>query len=165
MNDRSSKTPSNRLTKNKNLSKTFDQLEKDDNQNKNKNSVIYENLDENKKMLESIEEKSLIELNSTSDESHHKHRCDCSNLKSMVLLIALSTHSIFEGIALGLTGDFAGLINIMVGLIFHKGPAAMSLGISLSKRFKEDDEKRKAMLFVFLFALATPIGIGIGMLL
>ena len=80
-------------------------------------------------------------------------------------MIALSTHSVFEGIALGLTPELAGLINMIIGLVVHKGPAAMSLGISLSKRFKEKRDQRKAIMFVILFAFATPIGIGIGMLL
>jgi zinc transporter ZupT len=56
-------------------------------------------------------------------------------LNALVLLIALSTHAIFEGIALGLTDELSSTINIMLGLLFHKGPAAMSLGIALSKRF------------------------------
>lgn len=81
-----------------------------------------------------------------------------------MLLIALSVHSIFEGIALGLTSDLAASINLIIGLCCHKGPASMSLGISLSKRFKEPHEKRKALLFVVLFGLATPLGIGIGLL-
>ena len=80
-------------------------------------------------------------------------------------MLALSTHAIFEGIALGLTSEFTGVINIMLGLLFHKGPAAMSLGIAMSKQFKRDDEKRKAINLVILFALATPLGIGLGMLI
>ena len=57
-------------------------------------------------------------------------------MMSVVLLVALSTHSVFEGIALGLTNDVSATVNIMMGIIFHKGPEAMSLGISLSKNFK-----------------------------
>jgi zinc transporter ZupT len=59
-------------------------------------------------------------------------------MMSVVLLVALSTHAVFEGIALGLTGDMASTINIILGLMFHKAPASMSLGISLSKNFKND---------------------------
>ena len=78
----------------------------------------------------------------------------------------MSTHAFFEGIALGLTYDLAATINIMMGLLFHKGPAAMSLGIALSKRFKENDsERRRALLLVIFFALATPFGIAIGLAL
>jgi zinc transporter 1/2/3 len=104
------------------------------------------------------------------DHEEHKHEhkrncCNCGFFKSFVLMIALSTHAIFEGIALGLTGEFTTVINIMLGLLCHKGPAAMSLGIAMSKQFKKDEEKRKAINLVILFALATPFGIGLGMLI
>ena len=81
-----------------------------------------------------------------------------------MLLIALSTHAIFEGIALGLTGDMASTINIMVGLLIHKTAASMSLGISISNNFESEDIS-KGYLLLSSFALATPIGIAIGLLL
>ena len=80
-------------------------------------------------------------------------------------MIALSTHAIFEGIALGLTGDYAAALNIMLALIIHKTAASMSLGISISKNFLEDEDHRKGMMLMFSFAIATPIGISLGLLL
>ena len=89
-----------------------------------------------------------------------------SYLNALVLLIALSTHAVFEGIALGLTDDLSATINIMLGLLFHKGPASMSLGIALSKRFNNDAaDRRRATFLVITFALATPIGIALGLAL
>lgn len=86
-------------------------------------------------------------------------------MMSIVLLVALSTHAIFEGIALGLTKEMSATVNIILGLLFHKTPASMSLGISLSKSFKGDKDRKKAYRLLFMFALATPIGIAIGMML
>jgi zinc transporter 1/2/3 len=86
------------------------------------------------------------------------------NLSSFVLLIALSTHALFEGIALGLTKDLAPCVNIMLGLVIHKTAASMSLGISISKNFEEEDVK-KGLTLLFSFALATPIGIALGLVL
>lgn len=86
-------------------------------------------------------------------------------MSSFVLLIALSTHAVFEGIALGLTNDLTGTINIMLGLLIHKSPEAISLGISLSKNFKEEEFRKKSYRLLILFSLAAPFGIGIGMLL
>ena len=83
----------------------------------------------------------------------------------MVLLIALTMHSIFEGIALGLTKEFSATINIMLALILHKPAAAMSLGVSLTKNFVEKDEMRKGVMLLTIFAVATPIGIMLGMAL
>ena len=83
----------------------------------------------------------------------------------MVLLIALTMHSIFEGIALGLTKEFSATIDIMLALILHKPAAAMSLGVSLTKNFVEKDEMRKGVMLLTIFAVATPIGIMLGMAL
>ena len=68
--------------------------------------------------------------------------CDGLNLTSFVLLIALSTHAFFEGIALGLTKDMAPALNIMVGLLIHKTVASMSLGISIANQFQDQDLSR-----------------------
>jgi zinc transporter 1/2/3 len=84
---------------------------------------------------------------------------------SLVLLVALSTHALFEGIALGLTQNFISTLNIMLGLLFHKIPASISLGISLSKNFKTEEDKKRANRLQILFSTATPIGIAFGMIL
>ena len=84
---------------------------------------------------------------------------------SLVLLIALTTHALFEGIALGLTDSMSATLNIMLGLLFHKIPASISLGISLSKSFTTPEEKKKAVWLSVIFAAATPIGIFLGMLI
>ena len=65
--------------------------------------------------------------------------CEGFNMTSFVLLIALSTHAIFEGIALGLTEAFAPSLNIMIGLSIHKIAGSMSLGISFAKNFENED--------------------------
>ena len=83
----------------------------------------------------------------------------------MVLVLALSMHAIFEGIALGLTKDFSATLNIMLALMCHKVPAAMSLGSSITKNFAEVHEKKKGIFLLLIFALATPIGITTGLVL
>ena len=83
----------------------------------------------------------------------------------MVLVLALSMHAIFEGIALGLTNDFSATLNIMLALMCHKVPAAMSLGSSITKNFAEVHEKKKGIFLLLIFALATPIGITTGLVL
>jgi len=78
-------------------------------------------------------------------------------------MIALSTHSIFEGLALGLETNRSNVINIIIAIAIHKGAAGSSLGISLVKTFPNDF--RMVRILVLLFALATPLGITIGMLM
>jgi zinc transporter 1/2/3 len=98
------------------------------------------------------------------EKQKRKKCCEGLNLSSFVLLIALSTHAIFEGIALGLTKDLAASMNIMFALMIHKTAASMSLGISISKNFTDED-RNKGIVLLFSFALATPIGIAVGLLL
>jgi solute carrier family 39 (zinc transporter), member 1/2/3 len=98
------------------------------------------------------------------ERENRKKCCEGFNLSSFVLLIALSTHALFEGIALGLTKDLAPSLNIILALCIHKTAASMSLGISISKNFTEDDI-RKGLTLLLTFALATPIGIALGLLL
>jgi len=98
------------------------------------------------------------------EKEHRKKWCEGLNLQSFVLLIALSTHAMFEGIALGLTGDLASTINIMLALVIHKSAASMSLGISIFKNFSNEDQG-KGMLLLIIFALATPLGIAAGLIM
>ena len=78
-----------------------------------------------------------------------------------ILMIALSVHSIFEGLALGIETDLNSLINIVIAILVHKGAASCSLGISLVKTFPED--KALCVKLLCVFSLATPLGVGIGM--
>ena len=80
-----------------------------------------------------------------------------------VLMIALSTHSMFEGLACGLATSESSLLNIILAIGIHKGAAGSSLGISLVKTFPHDFKLCRWLVFVF--AMASPLGIAIGMLI
>ena len=77
-------------------------------------------------------------------------------------MIALSTHAVFEGIAVGLVGELSDLWTYLIAIGLHKWAAAMSLGISMNKNFK--DEKMTIYILLLIFSFATPLGISIGML-
>ena len=76
-------------------------------------------------------------------------------------MIALSVHSLFEGIAVGITHSIEDVWTLLLAIALHKGAAACSLGISLVKTFPDDFALCRWL--VFTFALATPLGIIIGM--
>ena len=76
-------------------------------------------------------------------------------------MIALSVHSIFEGLALGLATDMQSTVNMVIAICIHKGAAGTSLGISLVKTFP--DNFRLCRQMILIFAFATPLGVGIGM--
>lgn len=77
-------------------------------------------------------------------------------------MIALSMHSLFEGIAFGLMTNFGSALNLMISILIHKFAEAMSISIALQKSF---DEFRQLLKFIILFALATPLGAGLGFVL
>ena len=79
-----------------------------------------------------------------------------------ILMIALSVHSIFEGLAVGLAMSMGNLINMIIAIAVHKGAAGSSLGISLVKTFPNDFKLCRWL--VFTFAMASPLGIAIGMI-
>jgi len=46
-------------------------------------------------------------------------------------MIALSMHSMFEGIAFGLMNNLPNAINLMLSILIHKFAEAMSISIAL----------------------------------
>ena len=80
-----------------------------------------------------------------------------------LLMMALAFHAIFEGIALGLGTNFNNAMQLAFAIALHKWAESLSLGISLSKNFK--DQKKTITWLLVLFACASPIGILIGILL
>ena len=60
----------------------------------------------------------------------HKQKCD---LTPVVLMIALSVHAIFEGIALGLLAGLSETINLVISIIIHKAAEAVSISLAMQK--------------------------------
>jgi zinc transporter 1/2/3 len=82
-------------------------------------------------------------------------------LSSVALLTAtmLSIHSLLEGAAVGIAGNFATMIIIFIAIIAHKGAASFALATHLNR-------SRLSFPLIFFafsfFALMTPIGIFVG---
>jgi zinc transporter 1/2/3 len=84
------------------------------------------------------------------------------NILPFVLMIALSVHGIFEGLALGLMKEFSQMINLMISILVHKFAESMSISIAMQKA---GFEFNKLVKFLFLFSFATPIGTSLGIAL
>ena len=82
-----------------------------------------------------------------------------SPLRSMILLIALSFHSVFEGLAIGLQKDLGQLMSLFLAVIGHKGIMAFSLGLTLAQA---NLNFRQYFLAILVFSAASPLGMGIG---
>lgn len=81
-------------------------------------------------------------------------------LRCVILLFALSLHSLFEGVAIGLQEDLYKLTNLAVGIGVHECLVAFALGISLAR---QNLARPMVVALCLLFSTAIPLGIGIGM--
>ena len=80
-----------------------------------------------------------------------------------VLLIGLGTHAVFEGLALGISGDASEVLLFALAIVLHKGAAGMALGISMAQAFPGED--KFVTLMICLFAIFTPLGVLLGIAL
>lgn len=80
-----------------------------------------------------------------------------------ILAIALSFHSFFEGIAVGLLTNLKVLINLIIGITIHTTIASTSLGIALASNVEISG--KSAFLCLFGYACSKPIGIIVGFVL
>lgn len=76
-----------------------------------------------------------------------------------VLLAMLSIHSIVAGIALGLEEKIAGAVTLLIGIVFHKGPAAFALILSTHMA---GIQRSRQKVFLAFFCVMTPLGIVLG---
>ena len=84
---------------------------------------------------------------------------DSGSLRSYILLLALSLHSLFEGVALGLIQEVDRLIQIAVAVVIHKTIIAFSLGVNMVQHEMSVSAITKSC---FLFSVMGPVGIGVG---
>ena len=110
------------------------------------------------------EKESLV---NTEDGSTHQHGWNQSEhsqsvLRSLLLLLALSLHSVFEGLAVGLERKTSSVLTITIALVLHKCVLSMSLGANLIRSKLSYCNIIRSVLF---FSLTAPIGIGVGLLI
>ena len=80
-------------------------------------------------------------------------------LYPIVMLAALSIHSVITGIALGLEPEVAASLLVMIGILLHKGSAAFALMVSAHTAGMSASRLR---LVLGIFVLMTPLGIMFG---
>jgi zinc transporter ZupT len=64
----------------------------------------------------------------TKDAGVSEAKQTVSNTSGVILTVALSAHSIFEGLAFGLMLTFEDTWKLAIGIVVHKAAAAVSLG-------------------------------------
>lgn len=92
----------------------------------------------------------------------HGASCVCSNVgeKNVVtpylLLLILSVHSFIEGSAIGISGNFAGVLIIYIAVIAHKCSESLAL---VSNLFRYALHPKRICWLIIIFSLLTPTGI------
>lgn len=85
-----------------------------------------------------------------------------SSLRGLLIVLALSVHELFEGLAVGLQ-ETATMVYYMMGAVAaHKLVLAFCVGVQL---LAAGTRTRFVVCYVLTFALVSPIGIGIGLAL
>ncbi|MBZ3890856.1 Zinc transporter ZIP2 [Sciurus carolinensis] len=81
-------------------------------------------------------------------------------LRALVLLLSLSFHSVFEGLAVGLQPTIAATIQLCLAVLAHKGLVVFGVGLRL---VKIGTGSRWAMFSILLLALMSPLGLALGL--
>jgi len=77
----------------------------------------------------------------------------------LALTIALSIHSLFEGIVFGIQKNHSSTLNVMIAIISHKPLETLFVAIVM---VKEKVSNLVYILLIIAVGVSTPIGIGIG---
>ena len=99
------------------------------------------------------EEEELNNERVYSDPSSH------SIVRSLVLVVALSLHSLFEGLAIGLQPTFDDTLQLFMALALHKCILAFSLGLNM---VQSKLSTHAIVISSLLFSLSSPVGTALG---
>ena len=79
-----------------------------------------------------------------------------------VIMVALSIHAVFEGIALGVQHDVAGVASLAIGILAHKWAESLSLAVALQN---QGTSSTRRWVMLLIFTMVTPVGVGIGLII
>lgn len=100
----------------------------------------------------------------TIDFGHgHSHGVsELAGTRSLLLLLALSLHHVFEGISVGLKHTNRAVWTLTIAILSHEVVIAFCLGMQLVSTYKS---KKKVVIAGTLCSAMVPVGIAIGMLI
>lgn len=96
---------------------------------------------------------------SSETGGNNPHQNSMSKIRGIVLLVALSFHMVFDGLALGLLDEDEAVWTLLLALCVHKIVVFLSIGLEAFGLLKSFC---KSVGLLFAFALISPIGIAIG---
>ena len=96
---------------------------------------------------------------------HHQHSAAAhadNSMRSLLTVLALSFHAIFEGLAVGLEPAFSSVVYLAAAIATHKLVISFCVGMEL---YVAGASNRTILGYLSVFSLVTPLGIGIGLAL
>ncbi|KAG7207375.1 hypothetical protein KM043_009036 [Ampulex compressa] len=85
-----------------------------------------------------------------------------SSLRGLLIILGLSVHELFEGLAIGLESSSSYVWYMFAAVAAHKFVIAFCIGVEL---IASKTRRYLAVIYVCTFAIVSPLGIGTGMLL
>lgn len=95
----------------------------------------------------------------------HEHVPTLENpvlFRELLIVIALTVHEVFEGLAIGLEVHLASVWYLFTAVAIHKSVIAFCIGVEM---VSAKTKLSLAIVYALIFSVASPIGIGIGLLL
>ncbi|XP_031788404.1 protein zntB isoform X2 [Nasonia vitripennis] len=89
----------------------------------------------------------------------HTH---AGSMRSLLTVLALSFHAIFEGLAVGLEPAFSSVVYLAAAIATHKLVISFCVGMEL---YVAGASNRTILGYLSVFSMVTPLGIGIGLAL
>jgi len=84
-----------------------------------------------------------------------------SSLRSFLVVIALSVHSLFEGMAIGLEESKSGVWKLLLAVSIHAAPIVFCVSTDM---ISSGVKKLKVLIFMIILSINTPAGILIGLI-
>lgn len=109
------------------------------------------------KELESIQQKGHNHLVDSADDSNV-----VSALRGLLIVLALSIHELFEGLAVGLESSVANVWYMFGAVSAHKYIIAFCIGVEL---LVAGTKRWLSIVYIFTFSFMSALGIGIGILM
>ncbi|XP_003493713.1 zinc transporter ZIP3-like isoform X2 [Bombus vosnesenskii] len=85
-----------------------------------------------------------------------------SSLRGLLIVLGLSVHELFEGLAIGLESSASYVWYMFAGVAAHKFVIAFCIGLEL---IASNTRQYLSVIYVCTFAIVSPLGIAIGMFL
>ncbi|CAA3013144.1 zinc transporter 11 [Olea europaea subsp. europaea] len=130
------------------------------------NHTEIQGSNDEKGSINRVPSQSQLQIETGAEENLGKHSLtNATSLgDSILLIVALCFHSVFEGIAIGVAETRADAWRALWTVCLHKIFAAIAMGIALL-RMIPDRPLLSCVAYAFAFAISSPIGVAIGIII